>query len=235
MKTPWKKLSWNFNEKFKEFSTHEANCWSCEDPAEFPPAHWVVTDHVLDSIVESLDAETPRNRDALEEDQEEKTETTDSVRIEDLEYVHSALRDTSEAYEVTDEANTTDEEFLAATEKLWPFVNHRSDETFHRTELWVEANQQQHEEEQTRPQRSSWQLQHRGWISKESETRTWLKSLLWFDANKRKMWFLPDAATSDTGRCCSCAMKPMTEKMTKPANIDVDEFTLQTISASLGG
>ena len=29
-------------------------------------------------------------------------------------------------------------------------------------------------------------------------------------------------------------MKPTTEKMTKPANIEVDEFTVQTISASLG-
>lgn len=28
-------------------------------------------------------------------------------------------------------------------------------------------------------------------------------------------------------------MKPMTEKMTKPANIEVDELTVQTISASL--
>lgn len=44
---------------------------------------------------------------------------------------------------------------------------------------------------------------------------------------------LPDAATSDTGRCCSCAMKPITEKMTNPANIEVDELTVQTISASL--
>lgn len=48
-----------------------------------------------------------------------------------------------------------------------------------------------------------------------------------------EMLFLPEAATSDTGRCCSWAMNPMTENMTKPANIDVDEFTVQTISASL--
>lgn len=43
----------------------------------------------------------------------------------------------------------------------------------------------------------------------------------------------PDAATSATGRCCSWAMKPTTEKMTKPANILVLEFTEQTIRASL--
>lgn len=43
----------------------------------------------------------------------------------------------------------------------------------------------------------------------------------------------PEAATSETGLCCSCAMKPTTEKITKPANIDVDELTVQTIRASL--
>lgn len=43
----------------------------------------------------------------------------------------------------------------------------------------------------------------------------------------------PDAATSATGFCCSCAINPTTENMTKPANILVDEFTEQTINASL--
>lgn len=43
----------------------------------------------------------------------------------------------------------------------------------------------------------------------------------------------PEAATSATGRCCSWAMKPTTEKMTKPANILVLELTVHTIRASL--
>lgn len=43
----------------------------------------------------------------------------------------------------------------------------------------------------------------------------------------------PDAATSATGFCCSCAIKPTTEKITKPANILVLELTEQTIKASL--
>lgn len=44
---------------------------------------------------------------------------------------------------------------------------------------------------------------------------------------------IPEAATSATGRCCSCAMKPTTENITKPANILVLEFTEHTIKASL--
>lgn len=46
-------------------------------------------------------------------------------------------------------------------------------------------------------------------------------------------WNLPEAATSLTGLCCSWAIKPTTEKMTKPANMLVDELTVQTIKASL--
>lgn len=48
-----------------------------------------------------------------------------------------------------------------------------------------------------------------------------------------KFIYLPEAATSATGFCCSCAMKPTTEKMTNPANMLVLELTVQTISASL--
>lgn len=44
---------------------------------------------------------------------------------------------------------------------------------------------------------------------------------------------LPEAATSATGLCCSWAMNPTTEKMTKPANILVLELTEHTIRASL--
>lgn len=43
----------------------------------------------------------------------------------------------------------------------------------------------------------------------------------------------PEAATSATGFCCSCAINPTTENITKPANILVLELTVHTISASL--
>ena len=45
--------------------------------------------------------------------------------------------------------------------------------------------------------------------------------------------YRPDAATSDTGLPCSCAMKPMTEKMTNPENMLVPELTQLIINASL--
>lgn len=43
----------------------------------------------------------------------------------------------------------------------------------------------------------------------------------------------PEVATSATGRFCSCAINPTTEKITNPANMLVLEFTVHTINASL--
>ena len=50
---------------------------------------------------------------------------------------------------------------------------------------------------------------------------------------KKSREALPEAATSATGFCCSCAMKPTTENMTKPANMLVLELAEHTIRASL--
>lgn len=131
--------------------THEANCGSCEDPAELPPTHGVVTNHVFNSIVESLDSIAPRNGNAFKEDQEKKTETADGVRVEYLENVHATLCNTCEANKVADNADASNEEFLAATEKLRPLVYHGSDKAFHRTELRVKTDEKKHKEEETRP------------------------------------------------------------------------------------
>lgn len=131
--------------------TYEADTRRGHNPAELPPGHRVVADHVLDAVVESLDAVAPRDRDALEEDEEEQTEPTDCVRVEDLEHVHAALGDARHAHEVADDADDGDEELLAFAEQNRPLVDHGSDETFHRAELRVETDEQQHEEEQTSP------------------------------------------------------------------------------------
>ena len=53
------------------------------------------------------------------------------------------------------------------------------------------------------------------------------------DSGKKSRNVLPEAATSATGFCCSCAMKPTTENMTKPANMLVLELIEHTIKASL--
>ncbi len=52
-------------------------------------------------------------------------------------------------------------------------------------------------------------------------------------SNIRCLMHKPEAATSDTALPCSWAMKPMTEKMTKPENILVPLLTAAMISASL--
>lgn len=119
-----------------------------------------------------MDSVAPRDRYAFKEDQEEKTESTDRVRVEDLEHVHPALSNARDSHKVADEADDGDENFFSSSEKLRPFVNHRRNETFHGTELRIETDKQQHEEEQTSPKWRARKLKHSRGISQKSKTRT---------------------------------------------------------------
>lgn len=72
-------------------NTHNADSRRKSDPAELPPDSRVVADHLLDTIVEAVHTKRPGYGDALEEDQEQQTEAGDSIRVEDLEDVHTTL------------------------------------------------------------------------------------------------------------------------------------------------
>jgi hypothetical protein len=71
---------------------YEADGRGGDDPGELPEEEGIVADHVLDAVVEAVDAERPRDGDALEEDEEEQAEAAYGVRVEQLEHVHAALR-----------------------------------------------------------------------------------------------------------------------------------------------
>lgn len=71
--------------------SYKADSRGGDDPGELPEEEWIVADHVLDAVVEAVDAERPWDGDALEEDQEEQTEAAHGVRVKQLEHVHAAL------------------------------------------------------------------------------------------------------------------------------------------------
>lgn len=100
----------------KSQKTHKANSRRWETPAELPPSNWVIPNHVFNAIIESLNAKAPRHWNALKEDQEQQAEAADSVWIEDLEHVHSALSDTRESHQVANDADPSNEEFLSLTQ-----------------------------------------------------------------------------------------------------------------------
>lgn len=72
-------------------ATYDAYKWGGDGPAELPPLHWVIPDHIPDAVVKSVDAESPRDGDALEENEEEQTKPADGVGVENLEHVHATL------------------------------------------------------------------------------------------------------------------------------------------------
>ncbi len=72
--------------------THNANEWSSDAPAELEPTSWVVSNHVLNAVIETVHPETPRNGDALEEDEPKENQIAAGVAVEKLENVHAALK-----------------------------------------------------------------------------------------------------------------------------------------------
>lgn len=69
--------------------------------------------------------------------------------------------------------------------------------------------------------------------TRRMHTRTHTDTLAWF--NSTTSGVSPSSATCSMGTFNSCAMNPMTEKMTKPANILVALFVHVTIIVSLQG
>lgn len=51
---------------------------------------------------------------------------------------------------------------------------------------------------------------------------------------EKSTWQLPEAATSAISFFVTCAMKPTMEKITKPANMLVQELIKHTMTESLG-
>lgn len=74
------------NQTYNTNSRREAN------PAKLPPNSRIVANHFLDAIIEPVHPKGPRDGDTFEEDQEQQTETRHSVRIENLEHVHTTLK-----------------------------------------------------------------------------------------------------------------------------------------------
>ena len=62
-----------------------------EEPAEFEPAAGTEAEHVVEAVVEAVDAVGPRHGDALEEDDPQQHHVAARVRVEQLEHEHSAL------------------------------------------------------------------------------------------------------------------------------------------------
>lgn len=69
---------------------------------------------------------------------------------------------TRQTNDVRQPADDGYEHFFPSSEEMRPLVDDRRDETLHCAKLGVQPDQQQHEEEQTGPERRSWQLEN-GW------------------------------------------------------------------------
>ena len=62
-------------------ATYHTNERCGKTPAELEPTGRVVADHVFESIIKAIDAESPRNGDALEEDEPQEDQVAASVTV----------------------------------------------------------------------------------------------------------------------------------------------------------
>lgn len=68
--------------------------------------------------------------------------------------------------------NEQGEETSTRTKELWPLIHQPGDERLDRAELRVDAQHQQHDEEEDRPQIGNRQLGNRLGVDDEGQTRT---------------------------------------------------------------
>ncbi len=62
-----------------------------EEPAEFEPAAGTEAEHVVEAVVEAVDAEDPRDGHRLEEDDPQQHQVAAAEHVEQLEHVHATL------------------------------------------------------------------------------------------------------------------------------------------------
>lgn len=129
-----------------------ANEWSSDAPAELEPTSWVVSNHVLNAVIETVHPETPRNGDALEEDEPKENQIAAGVAVEKLENVHAALSDAGETDEKGNEANYSNENLFTPAQQTGPFVYHSRYKALQCAKLGIQAQCDEHQKEKTRPQ-----------------------------------------------------------------------------------
>ena len=88
---------WDKNDKTHEYlhyiqCTYQHECRSKEDPADVPIPADSVPDHLLDTEVQLSSSKHPADGDSLEKHTPQQRQTTGSIKVHQLENVHSSLR-----------------------------------------------------------------------------------------------------------------------------------------------
>lgn len=133
--------------------TYEANTRRHNKPAEFPPEDQLEAHHRFEILIILADTIDPGDGNDFEEYQIQQCKTGGSKVVEYLEPVHAALYDEHQADEIRDCTDSENEHFFARSQMTRPLVDDGGEEALHRTELTVQTEHDDHQEEQTRPHR----------------------------------------------------------------------------------
>lgn len=144
---------------------------SDDGPAPDEEVAGVVANHVMHCKSEPSCSEAPGYCDALKKHQEKETHATCGVLIEQLEHVDPAPRNAGKSDDIGDKAHNSNKYLFVFSQVSGPLIRDSSNEAFHRTKLGVEAEEHQHEKEETGPEGRPGHLKNGTRISKKSKTR----------------------------------------------------------------
>lgn len=86
----YKTLKKNLN--FFDGNTYNTNYRCSNSPAKLPPCSRVISNHILNPVVKSINSKRPRYRNAFKENQKQQTKSWHCVWIQNLKHVHSTLK-----------------------------------------------------------------------------------------------------------------------------------------------
>jgi len=148
-----------------------------EDPADEPIVADPVTNHFLNAAIEPPCPKHPTDGDSLEEDTPQQGQTTRSVEVHELEHVDTALCDHRQPEQAHEHSHPQGELLPVRSQELRPVVHQACHEGLHTGELGVQAQVQQHYEEQEGPERRRSNGKNNLRINQEGKGRSGLDNI----------------------------------------------------------
>ena len=149
--------------------THHHECGGEQHPADEPVVADPVPDHLLDAAVQPPRPEHPADGDGLEEDAPQQRHAAGRVEVHQLEDVDAVPGDHGQPQQEHEHRHAQGELLPVRLQGLGPVVHQPGHEALHAAELGVDAEGEQHDEEEEGPERGGRHGEHHLGVHQEGE------------------------------------------------------------------
>ena len=159
-------------------STYHHEGWSKEDPANEPIVAHFVANHLLNAAIEPLCPKYPADGDCLEKDAPKQRHAAGRVEVHQLEHIDTVPGDHGQAQDEHEHGHGQGELLAVRLQGLRPVVHQSCHQRLHSTELRVNAQGEQHDEEEKGPERRWSNGEDDLWVHEEGQAWTTLDHVL---------------------------------------------------------